>query len=663
MLHVGETIAFVIILALTIYGFFSPLYLRYRLIRLGKTEKRSDRPWSRLLDAITSFFFLRCSIKKERVFTGIVHVGFLYGSLTFDTVSVSHIGEGFKEGFRLFGSGTVGHLYSLWVDIFALLVLLAVAYFVAKRYVVRPKTYTYPSVESIIIYLLLFTVTITFLLYEGAMIALHPDHGLWAFVGKGMAGWLRGAYGSVNTAQVVARVFWWVHILNVFAFVLYVPRSKYLHMIFGPINIAFRNQQIQGIVTPLDIEDEEAESFGVEQFRDLTWRDLFDGFACVDCGRCDDYCPALRTEKPLSPKNIMLQLKDGLLRDGKKLLRNPEVEIPPLMEQVFSTGEIWSCTTCGACMHVCPVKNEHVPKLIGLRQGQVLMQSAFPSELKRMFKGLNTNANPWGLGANARLEWAKDLDIPRFQGNGAQEYLLYLGCAASLDDRAQIVSRALIAFLKQHGISFGILGEREQCCGETARRLGEESVGQMLIEANKELFGQLGVTKILTPCPHCYNTFRREYPTFDANYEVVHHSQLISELVHRGDVTITADRDERVAIHDSCYMGRVNGIYEPPRRILQKVRGVTVLEHKESKEWGFCCGAGGGRFWLEEEGARINHERVGQLAKLRPDVIATSCPYCLRMLEDGVKDLGEEHVHVRDLVEIVVAGSHQGSSR
>jgi Fe-S oxidoreductase len=662
MLHVGEAIAFIVILALTVYGFFNPLYLRYRLIRLGKAENRYDRPWSRVLDAVTSFFFLRCSVKKERTFTGIVHVGFLYGSLTFDTVSVGHIVEGFKEGFRLFGSGTVGHLYSLWVDIFAILVLLALAYFVVKRYIVRPKTYTYPSVESVIIYLLLFTVTITFLLYEGAMIALHPDHGLWAFVGKALAGWLGGAYGSRNTAEVVARVFWWVHILNVFAFVVYVPRSKYLHMIFGPINIAFRNQQIQGVVTPLDIEDEEAESFGVEQLPDFTWRDLFDGFACVDCGRCDDYCPAQRTEKPLSPKNIMLQLKDGLLRDGKKLISNPKAEVAPLMEQVFSAGEIWSCTTCGACMHVCPVKNEHVPKLIGLRQGQVLMQSAFPSELKRMFKGLNTNANPWGLGANVRLEWAKDLDIPRFDRDEAQEYLLYLGCAASFDDRAQMVGGALINFLKQHDISFGILGEGEQCCGETARRLGEESVGQMLIEANKELFDELGVRKILTACPHCYNTFKKEYPAFGGNYEVVHHSQLISELVLRGEVTITGDRNERVAIHDSCYMGRVNGVYEPPRHILQNVRGVTMLEHSESKEWGFCCGAGGGRFWLEEEGTRINHERVGQLATLKPDVIATSCPYCLRMLEDGVKDLGEERIQVRDLVEIVVGGSRQNNS-
>jgi len=625
MLHTGEAIVFVFILALTIYGFFGPLYLRYRLVRLGKPGQGYEGAWGRFADAMSSFFLLKCSVKKERVATGIAHIGFLYGSLTFDTISVNHIIEGFKKDFRLMGHGPLGAFYSLWVDIFAILVLVAVIFFLVRRYVLRPKSYTYPSHESKIIYLLLATVTITFLFYEGAVIAHHPSHASWSFAGKAVAQWMLSTYSATTSPELIVRIFWWIHILNVFAFVVYVPRSKYLHMLFGPINIALTNHQVQGNIPPLDIE--EAEVFGVERFTDLTWKDLFDSFACVDCGRCDDYCPAVRTEKPLSPKDIMLKLKDGLLEEGSCLLKDQGTELTPLMDSVFSEGEIWSCTTCGACMHVCPVKNEHVPKLIGLRQSQVLMEAKFPSELKRMFKGLNTNANPWGLGTGARMEWAKDIEVPLFEETPGAEYLLYLGCATSFDDRAQKVGKSLIAFLKRHNISFGVLGKAEQCCGETARRLGEEGVGQMLVEANIESFDELGVKKILTLCPHCYNTFKKEYPKLGAsNYEVIHHSQLLNQLIEDGTVKPDGQLRDRVVIHDSCYMGRINGVFEPPRQVLKSISGLSLLEPKESKRWGFCCGGGGGRFWLEEEGARINHERVKQLAATDPGVIATSCP-------------------------------------
>lgn len=648
MLTLIETMVFAVLLLLTIYGFFRPLYIRYRLVRTGLPENRFDTPLKRVIDAVTSFFFLRCSLKKERVFTGLVHFFILYGSLTFDTVSVSHIFEGFNPDFRLFGHGFIGKFHSAWVDVFAIMVLLATLYFIIRRYIIRPKAYDYSTWDSAIIYTLLITVTITFILYVGADIALKPEHGQWAFLGKTVAKWL-------SPSADLVKLLWWIHIINVFIFIAYVPRSKYIHMIFGPINIAFRNHKTYAIVKPIDIEN--AEVFGAAHHKDFTWKDLFDGFACLDCGRCQDYCPAYATEKALSPRDIMINLRKSMLAEQKVMRGVQEGDSSPLMGDIFTPEEIWACTTCGACQEVCPVKNEHVPKIIQLRQGQVLMEAKFPNELKNAFKGWQTNANPWGMGANNRLNWAEGLEIPKIEDNPDAEYLLYLGCAAAFDDRAQKISRVLIQFLQQQGISFALLGENEQCCGETARRLGEEGVGQMLMQANIELFKELNIKKILTSCPHCFNTFKNEYPLLGGHYEVIHHTQMIQQMLAENKIQLDQERTGKVVIHDSCYLGRANHIYSPSRDILAAIPGLERVEHPKSKDHGFCCGAGGGLFWTEEHEPRVNHERVRQLTSVGADTIATSCPYCVKMLDDGLKDLQQEDkIKAMDLLEILMSG-------
>ena len=644
MLTLIEAIIFFFLLILTIYGFFRPLYFRYRLIKLGLPENRSNNPIKRFIDAVTSFFFLRCSVKKERVYTGLIHVFILYGSLTFDTISINHILEGFKKDFRLFGHGQLGMIHSLAVDIFAILVLVAVLYFIVKRYIFRPKSYTYTTLESVYIYALLITVTVTFLIYEGAVISLNPLHAQWSFLGKVVAGWL-------PASEFLIKLFWWIHIINVFIFILYVPRSKYLHMIAGPINIFLKDQKPKGIVKPIDIEN--AENFGVATYSHFTWKDLLDGFACVDCGRCEDYCPASTTEKALNPKNLIIHLRDGLLKEGKAALKEQNKEMEPVMDRIFTDEEIWACTTCGSCMQVCPVQNEHVRKIVGLRQGRVLMEAKFPTELKNTFKGMSTQANPWGMGTDKRMDWATDLDVPLITEKPDVEYLLFLGCAAAFDDRAQKMTRALIKFLNKSNVSYAVLGENEQCCGETARRLGEEGIGQTLTNMNIELFKELKIKKILTPCPHCFNTFKNEYPDFGFDIEVIHHSQLISELIQSKQIEPGKNVNERVVIHDSCYLGRMNNIYQPQRNILTNIPQLDMVEHKKTKDHGFCCGAGGGMFWVEENEPRINHERLNQLLEVNPSCIATSCPYCLKMLDDAVKDLEKENISVKDLVEIL----------
>lgn len=654
MLHWIEAIVFTVMLVFTIYGFFHPLYTRYKLVKLAQPENRFDKPLKRVTDAVTSFFFLTCSIKKERFFLGFVHIFFLYGSLTFDTVSFNHILEGFKADLNVFGHGWVRSFHSCWVDIFCILVLAATLIFIIRRYVFRPKSYTYPSIESVIIYTLLITVTITFLLYEGAVIAHNPGHAYLSFVGQAIAGW-------IPSSPTVIKILWWIHILNVFAFVLYVPRSKYLHMIAGPINIAFQDYRPKGIIKPINLENENAESFGVVNVIDLTWKDLLDGFACVDCGRCDDYCPANQTGKPLSPKNLILNLKNYLLKEKKALLKEGGSESEPLMNGTYTGDEIWTCTSCGACMHVCPVKNEHLPKIIGLRQSQNLMEAKFPPELTQFFKNMETNSNPWGFGSAAKGDWAEDLEIKTLSQDSNVDILYWVGCAGSFDDRGKKVSTAMVKILRAAGINFGILGQEENCCGDQARRLGNEYMFQMLAQMNIEIIKKYNIKKILVTCPHGFNTFKNEYPEYaksvgidDWDIEVIHHTQFIAQLIREGKLGMKQKINSSVTFHDPCYLGRHNNIFDAPRSVLSQ-SGAKLREMKKNRYHSSCCGAGGGLMWTEEHlGTRINHMRTDQALEAGTEIISTSCPFCMTMLEDGIKDKGkDEECSVKDIAEIV----------
>jgi Fe-S oxidoreductase len=648
MLSLLEIVVFSIILILTVYGFFYPLYLRYRLIRLGQAENRFDRPLKRIWDAVSSFFFLRCSVKKERVFTGLVHIFILYGSLTFDTVSIHHIYEGFVPGAHL------TPIHGLIADIFGVMVLVAVGYFIFRRYVLRPKSYTYPSMESVIIYALLITVTLTFFLYEAAAISRNPDHAELAFASTWLSQWVPGSALSV-------KIFWWIHILNVFLFVLYVPRSKYLHMIFGPINIAFQDYRPKGRIKALNLEDENAESFGVRTYSDMTWRDLFDGFACIDCGRCDDYCPAFSTDKPLSPKNIIWHMRNDLLKTGREKLKDPDKALPPLMESIYSDGEIWSCTTCGACMQVCPVKNEHIPKIVGVRQSQVLMEAKFPHELTQFFKNMDTNNNPWGFGSAGRGGWTEGKDLKIMAQDDSVEYLYWVGCAGAFDDRGKKVTDAFITVLQAAGVSFGVLGAEENCCGDQARRLGNEYLFQMMAMENIETLKRYKVKNLVVTCPHGYNTFKNEYPALaqqagmeDYQIEVIHYTEMIHDLIRKGRLKLTKPFKDSLTYHDPCYIGRHNGIYNEPRRILSEAGG-TIKEMGHNRDHSFCCGGGGGLMWSEENlGSRVNHMRTDQALETEAGVICTACPFCMTMLQDGVTDKGKnEERQVLDLAEIV----------
>ncbi len=646
MLTLIESVIFLILLILTIIYFFKPLYNIFQLVRFGRPENRTGNIIVRIMDSVTSFFLLFCSVKSERPVTGFFHFFILYGSLTFDTVTVYHILEGFNKNIH------ISMIHSLIVDIFSVGVLIAVLFLLLKRYIARRSSYTYGTAESPIIYSLLVTVTLTFLLYEGASIALHPQNASLAFLGKIVAGWMPKSYSLL-------KILWWIHIINVFAFILYVPRSKYMHMFMGPINIMLKSRKSSGYIKTIDLEN--AESFGIQRLSDMTWKDLLDGFACIDCGRCTDYCPASISGKPLSPKEIITKMRDHLKTDGNKKLKNSEYQLSVLMDNVYEDDEIWSCTTCGACMSVCPVKNEHIPKILGLRQSRVLMEAKFPPELNQFFKNMENNSNPWGFGDATRADWIEDKSVRLISEFPDSEYLLWVGCAGSFDDRNKKVTDAMVKIMNRAGIDFAVLGKEEKCCGDPVRRAGNEYLFQMMAQQNIETLKKYNVKKIITMCPHGFNIFKNEYPEVsklllneEFNVEVIHHSVFLAGLISEGKISLHSD-ESSYTYHDPCYLGRHNGHYSESRSILKK-SGKKIVEMKHNKKQSLCCGGGGALMWTEEKiGDRINHIRTEEALETGAEILCTSCPYCTIMLTDGVKDKEvEDQLQVKDIAEIVV---------
>lgn len=597
------------------------LFIRQVLRRLSLLRSLASAPdpiadHPRRLRELLTVFLGQSKLFQDLV-PGVMHALIFWGFCVLLLRALTLFGMAFA-GFEFHLPGLapeslLGRSYGLLKDAANVLVSLMVLLALWRRYV-RRVARLLNTADALFVLLMILGLMVSDMLFEAGLRGAVPaglGHGAFLF-----------------------------HCLGILAFLVYLPTGKHMHVLSSVFNVYLRPLGRGGRLTKPDLADEKVDVFGTPTAAALTWKEGLDLCTCTECGRCNESCPAQAAGKKLAPREIVRAERDALLRGAGE----------ELVPAAVSAEEIWACTTCGACEGACPVSLSHVQRINSLRRSEVLMAGRFPAELKKAFKGMENNSNPWGLGASGRLEWAKDLGLPLWRQTPGAEYLLYLGCAASFDDRARQVSRSLVSLLKACGVSFAVLGEEEACCGETARRLGEEALGQSLAEGNAALFRELGVKKILTPCPHCYSTFKNEYPDFGFRAEVVHHTELLRELLRQGKLRLCAA--ERVAIHDSCYLGRVNGVYEPARELL----GGAALEPERTREKGFCCGAGGGEFWLEEKGpGRANHERVRQLAALKPGVIATSCPYCLSMLETGAKDLGQDGVAVKDLAELLEA--------
>jgi Fe-S oxidoreductase/nitrate reductase gamma subunit len=666
MLTTPERIVFVLLILATAAAFLVPIARRIKIIAAGQAEDRFRDLWKRFRHALVKVLLQRCTLRGERVFTGLMHVGIFYGALSFDTMTVSHTLEGFFNGFYLFGKTGFGLVFSFVIDVAAFTVMAGVVFLAFRRFVVRPKAYATTRGDSAAIYLLITAATVTFLYFEAFSVAYHPETARWSFLGPWLAGLIGRSGLSAGAIASHFKIAWWAHVVAVYGFIAYVPHSKYLHMFAGPFNVFFRRSTPSGELAPLDLE--KSEIFGLEKVPDFSWKDNLDAFACMECGRCQDACPAFASDKPLSPKMIVFNMEKALLAGDRALRAKKRDDLPELVPATFSEGEIWTCTTCGACQKECPVEIEHIRKIVGARRSQVLMQSKFPPELNAFFRNMETNSNPWGIGFSKRAEWGYALGVKHIKDVPDAEVLFWVGCMGAFDDGGKSIAEAMVMVLTAAGVKFGTLGAEEKCCGDSARRLGNEYLFQSLAQENIGLFRRYGVKKIVTICPHGFNTLKHEYPKLldlvpDLTgedkaqlraIEVVSHVELMRDLIGAGKIAPKTASFGAFTFHDPCYLGRHNGLTREPRAVLASALGTGPTELKRHGDDSFCCGAGGGLMWTEESlGRRINLLRTDEVIASRASLAAAACPFCLTMLRDGLKDKGREDIKVKDIAQLV----------
>lgn len=637
--------------AFAIFG--KGVYDRYRLWRLGAPDDRLEL-------GVPGFVrFLKNSFGHSRLlreaYPGVMHWFFFWSFAAFvlGTLSIAVTED---LNIPLF-QGAYYLLLSLIMDVLGLCAIAGIGMALWRRLVVKPAGID-NTPDDYITLALIGAILVTGFLLEGLRIAFNGDPwSAWNPVGTAVAALFPA--GDAPRLRAIHGYVWWVHLLLSFGLIAYIPYSKLFHLVTGPVNQVLAKGKAAQSLSVLDMEDEAIEQFGVNEIQQYTWKQLLDGDACLRCGRCQDRCPAYLTGKPLSPKQFTQDLKKHLDVKGPLLLKGGEADSEllsqPIVPDIIEEETVWSCTTCGSCEEQCPVFVEHVPKIIDLRRNLVMMESKFPHELQLTFRGMETNGNPWNISRRTRADWAKELDVKTVAENGEVEYLYWPGCSGAFDERNKKVSAAIAKLLQKAGISFAILGTEEICCGDSARRLGNEYLYQTLAAQNIETMNGYGVKKIITSCPHCFNTLKNEYPQFGGSYEVIHHSVLLAKLLKEEKLKPAKPIALTCTYHDSCYLGRYNDIYGEPRELLSAIPGLQEKEMEDNCANGFCCGAGGGRMWLEESaGQRINVKRTEQALATGAGLVATACPYCLTMMEDGTKLKGvDETVKTKDIAEIL----------
>ncbi len=668
-------VIFVIVFAIAFVFFLRTVIKLFRFVALGQPEDRSGRTGERLR-AVAQYFLGQRSVVREP--SGWGHFFIFWGFIVITIGTIETFGVGIHHGFafwKIFGKPLTGFLYFIQ-DIFCAAVVVALLYSLYRRFVTKPirlksDEQTAANIDAaVIVFLIMLLIVLLFgergveyHLAQGDASGYFPES---AVISVALSGIFSGL--PEETLHTWHSFFWWAHTLVILVFLVYIPFSKHLHLIGALPNIFFRSFQPAGELPKMDLENEDVETYGVSKIEEFTWKQLLDLYACTECGRCSENCPAYLTGKPLSPKLTILHLKEHLQKKGKLLLdkkgetgeteaADVETELAKaLVGDICLNDEIWSCTACGNCVEHCPVFIEHINKFVDMRRNLVLMESSFPAEAASVFRNWETNSNPWGIGSANRGDWAKDLPVKTLAEDAKVEYLYYVGCAGSFDDRNKKISTAMVKLLSSAGVSFGILGAEEKCCGETARRMGNEYLCQTMAAELADVINGYGVKKIITTCPHGYNSLKNEYHQFGGNWDVYHHSEFLTDLVRQGRLRPSRETKKSLVFHDSCYLGRFNELYDEPRNLLNSLPGLRVSEMKRNRSKSFCCGAGGGRMWMEETlgDKKINDDRTDQALSANPDIIGVCCPFCTIMLEDGLKARdSEEKVQVLDIAELL----------
>lgn len=651
---------------------------RWRLMTLGPGENRFDQIGERV-KRTWQYAFAQKRMRRYW-WAGIAHQVIFTGFVVLLLRTLVLWGRGYSEDFNLWVLGTdqpLGKVYSVLKDIFAVLVIAGTLVFFYYRLVAKPARLS-KGFEGILILIIIAVMMLADITYDGANIVQHArSHGTAvAFqsvepAGSVAAFALSGA--SDNALNTFRHIGFWTHGTLVLLFLNLLPISKHFHVVTGIPNVFFQSLAPRGRLPNVpDIEGmlEREETLGLKRIEQLPWKAVMDLYTCTECGRCTDQCPANITGKLLSPKQLTLDLRDYLYKNEKALVgaqgtAQPDTNggngsLADLVPDVIKPEVLWACTTCGACETECPVFITYVDKIVDMRRNLVMEKSEFPAELQNAFRGMETNSNPWSFPASDRAAWTEGLDVPRMAEKPDADVLFWVGCSASFDDRARRIARAMAQLLTTAGVNYAILAEEECCTGDPARRAGNEFLFQMMAQTNAEILNNYKPKTIVTTCPHCFNTLANEYPDFGAKFKVVHHSEFLSQLVAQGKLKPKNRIDAKVAYHDSCYLGRYNEIYEPPRQTLRAIPGLTVLEPTATRDRGMCCGAGGAQMFKEEEharegatGERVNEKRTDQLLETKPDMVASSCPFCQRMLIDGLAGRGRESVKEMDIAELL----------
>ena len=652
------------LLGITLAVFHYAFYVRVvKLVLQGKETARFDQPLVRLKGALLISLGQQKVLQRVKYgdYAGIGHAIIFWGFLTFMLsygifIFAASVNAGFPE-WLLTETGV--RVYSAYLDILSAVMLVVLIWAFVRRWVVKPSRLRFDLTrhsDALIIVVLITGLMASTLLTHAFLVAQggtgpEADVYIGKWLGELFIDWGVGA----SAANFWQGFFWWSHLSIILIFTVYIPFTKHMHMFAAPVNAYFRSLEPKGALPLMDLEN--TEKFGAGRVQDFSWKQLLDGYACAVCGRCTDVCPANLTGKQLSPMHIVEGIKDHMVAIGHQGERNVDlVEPSPLVPSIISESSIWDCLNCGACMEECPVTVEHVPTIMDMRRHLVLEESKAPESAMNALLSLEQRGHPWRGTQYSRTDWAEGLEVPTLAEKPDAEVLFWVGCTPALEQRSQAIARSMAKVLKAAKVDFAILGDEETCTGDPARRMGNEYLFQILAQQNIDTMNGYNVKKVVTTCPHCFNTMKNEYPQLGGNFEVLHYSQFVDRLIKNGDIKPVKMLDVTMAYHDSCFLGRHNGVYDEPRDVAKAIPGLKLVEMgSRCRERGFCCGAGGGHMWIEEsQGDRVNHARTDQFIDTDADMVGVSCPFCVQMLDEGIQAKGlASEKQAKDVIELL----------